>query len=394
MTSVNQSDVIIVGAGAVGSALCHALALRGLTVAVVDAERGAVEKAGVRTSALTQASCQWLGTQGLWPLGEIQTAPLRALQVVNSSGRGRVRFESQDLGLENLGVIVNHGGLETVLRSRSRAAPGVTWHDDSAQRVTIREHAAEVVLASGAVLHGSLLIAADGAQSQLREQLGVPVWQHHYGQTAICANIQLGTAHQDVAWQRFLPSGPLALLPLPDPSQSSLIWSTTTSAAERLRGLSDPEFNAALNKAFGPELGTLQSLSARAHFPLVASHAEHYVGSRFVLVGDAAHRVHPLAGQGVNLGFADAQVLAETLLRRDRDSDIGNRRLLRRYERARKAANVSMLLATDALNRLFCNEATWLGQLLTIGLNVTDTLGPLKAFFMNQAGAKPPLSRS
>lgn len=394
MTAPSQSDVIIVGAGAVGSALCHALALRGLTVAVVDAERGAAGKAGVRTSALTQASCQWLGALGLWPLSEVRTAPLRALQVMNKSGRGRIRFESRDLGLESLGVIVNHGDLETVLRDRARAAPGVKWHDDSAQRVTIRERAAEVVLAGGAVLHGSLLVAADGAQSQLREQLGVPIWQHHYGQTAICANIQLGAAHHDVAWQRFLPTGPLALLPLPDPSQSSLIWSTTTSAAEHLRGLSDPEFSAALNQAFGPELGELRSLSARAHFPLVASHAEHYVGSRFVLVGDAAHRVHPLAGQGVNLGFADAQALTETLLHRDRDSDIGSRRLLRRYERARKAANLGMLLATDTLNRLFCNEVAWLGQILTIGLNVTDTLGPLKALFMNQAGAKPPSSLS
>ncbi len=389
MPAVNQSDVIIVGAGAVGAALCHALALRGLTVAVVDAERGALGKAGVRTSALTNASCHWLGTQGLWPLSDLKTAPLRALQVVNSSGHGRIRFDSLELDLENLGVIVNHGGLEALLRARARIAPGVKWHDDKAQRVTIRERTAEIVLAGGSVLHGSLLIAADGAQSQLREQLGVPVWQHHYGQTAICANIQLGQAHRDVAWQRFLPTGPLALLPLPEPSQSSLIWSTTTLEAERLHSLSDQDFGAALTQAFGQELGDLQPLSARALFPLVATHAEHYVGSRFVLVGDAAHRVHPLAGQGVNLGFADAQVLAETLVGRDRDGDIGNRRLLRRYERARKAANLSMLLATDTLNRLFRHEGVWMRQILTMGLNVTDTLGPLKAFFMSQAGAKP-----
>ncbi len=394
MATPVYSDVIIVGAGPVGAALCHALALRGLTVAVVDAKRAASGTVGVRTSALTQVSCQWLGTQGLWPLSGLEAAPLRALQVLDRSGHGRVRFDSRDLGLEDLGVIVDHGGLETLLRARARAAPGVKWHDDSAQRVTVRERAAEVILSGGSTLHGSLLIAADGAQSQLREQLGVPVWQHHYGQTAICANIQLGKAHQGVAWQRFLSTGPLALLPLPDPSQSSLVWSTTTPAAERLRSLSDPEFGAALTEAFGSELGALQPLSARAHFPLVASHAEHYVGSRFALVGDAAHRAHPLAGQGVNLGFADSQVLAETLLGRDRDSDVGNRRLLRRYERARKAANLSMLLATDALNRLLCNEARWLGQILTIGLNVTDTLGPLKTFFMNQAGARPPSSLS
>lgn len=389
MPSANHSDVIIVGAGAVGASLCHALALRGLTVAIVDVEREVLGKAGVRTSALTNASCQWLGQQGLWPLSDLKTAPLRALQVIDSSGHGRVRFDSRDLDLEHLGVIVNHGGLEALLRSRAQAAPGVAWHEDKAQRVTIRERATEVALAGGPVLHGSLLIAADGAQSQLRDQLGIPVWQHHYGQTAICANIQLGQAHQDVAWQRFLPTGPLALLPLPEPTQSSLIWSTTTVEAERLHGLSDRDFGAALAQAFGLELGVLQPLSARALFPLVAAHAEHYVGSRFVLVGDAAHRVHPLAGQGVNLGLGDAAVLTETLVGRGRDGDIGNRRLLRRYERARKAANLSMLLATDILNRVFRKDASWMRQILTVGLNVTDTLGPLKAFFMSQAGAKP-----
>lgn len=390
MPASSHSDVIIVGAGAVGAALCHALALRGLTVAVVDGERGAQGKGGVRTSALTNASCHWLGTQGLWPLHDLKTAALRALQIVNSSGHGRLRFDSADLGLESLGVIVNHGALETLLRARARMAPGVQWYEDKAQRVVIEERAAEIVLASGTTLHGSLLVAADGAQSLLREQLGVPVWQHHYGQTAICADIQLGQGHQNVAWQRFLPTGPLALLPLPDPSQSSLIWSTTTLEAERLQRLSDQDFGTALTQAFGPEFGLLHPLSARALFPLVATHAGHYVGPRFVLVGDAAHRVHPLAGQGVNLGLADALVLATTLVGRSRDSDIGSRRLLRQYERARIAANLSMLLATDALNRLFRNEGGWVKQILTIGLNVTDTLGPLKSFFMSQAGAKPP----
>ncbi|HUW99274.1 MAG TPA: FAD-dependent oxidoreductase [Acidiferrobacter sp.] len=385
----NERDVIIVGAGAVGSALCYALALRGLTVAMVDAQPAHTEPS-VRTSALTNASCQWLSTLGLWPHGDLKVAPMSGLQILNGNGRGRLRFDSADLGLENLGVIVDHAAFETLLRSRARTAPGAQWHNEAARHVSLHHAHTEVVLASGRSLRAPLLIAADGAHSIVRDQLGVSVWRHDYGQTAICANIQLGCSHDGVAWQRFLATGPLALLPLPDPTQSSLIWSTANLEAEQLRELSERDFNDTLTQAFGADLGTLQILSPRAYFPLMAAHAEQYVGSRFALIGDAAHRVHPLAGQGVNLGFADAQTLVQTLLDgRAKGTDLGSRRLLRQYERSRKGANLGMLLATDVLNRAFRHRSPWSEELLTMGLNITQTLNPLKAFFMNQAGAQP-----
>ncbi|MHB8254081.1 MAG: UbiH/UbiF/VisC/COQ6 family ubiquinone biosynthesis hydroxylase [Acidiferrobacter sp.] len=389
MPPKNESDVIIVGAGAVGAALCYALALRGLSVAVVDADASG-GRSGVRTSALTNASCQWLATLGLWPPGDIKAAPLRALQILDRTGRGRLRFDSADLGLEDLGVVINHGALEALLRTRARAAPAVKWYNEAADHLTLHDQHVTVILTSAQTIQAPLVIAADGARSALREQLGISLWQHHYGQTAVCANIQLGCAHNDVAWQRFLPTGPLALLPLVDPSQASLIWSTAHLESQRLRELSDRDFSHALNHAFGSDLGSLRTVSPRAYFPLIASHAEQYVGSRFALIGDAAHRVHPLAGQGVNLGFADAQALTQTLLdNRANSPDLGNRRVLRQYERSRKGANLGMLLATDVLNRTFRTDNAWTQQLLAIGLNVTDTLNPLKAFFMQQAGARP-----
>lgn len=384
----NDNEVLIVGAGAVGSSLAYALAVRGIAVTVV-AEEPVHAAPELRTSALTNSSCHWLAGLGLWPLTDLKAAPLKALQILNHKGDGRLRFDAADQNRENLGAIVNHHALESLLRTRAQALTGILWHADTAKRVTVHSDGVLVQLAGGQTLSAPLIIAADGVRSALRDQLGVSLWQRHYGQTAVCANVSLGRPHDNVAWQRFLSTGPLALLPLPDPQEASLIWSTTTLEAQRLEGLSATDFNTALMSAFGDSLGVLQALGPRAHFPLIASHADHYVGPRFALVGDAAHRVHPLAGQGVNLGFGDAEALVAALLdERVRGADLSDPRRLRRYERSRKGANLSMLIATDLLNRSFRSTGLLQG-FLTIGLNVTDTLNPLKAFFMNQAGAQP-----
>ncbi len=382
-------DIVIVGAGAVGAALCHALAVRGFEVGIVDAETGE-ERASVRTSALSGASLAQLSGLGLWPLEGVEAAPLRALQVLDRSGQGRLRFDSADIGEASLGAIVNHGLLEAALRRRARAL-GVPWYFDRAEEVAIEGGRAEVMLRGGERLRAPLLIAADGAQSTIREQLGVPVLQYRYGQTAVCADIRLGRPHEGVAWQRFLADGPCALLPLPDPCRASLIWSTADQEARRLRNLSDREFSEALRGVFGDALGTLETDSERAGFPLVASHAQRYIGARFALAGDAAHRVHPLAGQGVNLGFADAGALVAALeAARARAVDLGSRRALRPYERARKVENVAMLMATDLLNRAFRDDRAWVRALLRTGLNVTDTLPFLKTVFMTASGARDP----
>ncbi len=387
MTGRRDPDIIIAGAGAVGTLLAHALAMRGFEIALIDAASGE-DPISVRTSALSRGSLQRLSDLGAWPLEGVEAAPLRALHILDRGGSGRLTFDSADIGEACLGVIVNHGRLESALRARARTR-GVAWHGDRAQAVRIGNARIEVTMKGGGRLGAPLLIAADGAQSVIRDELGVGVLQYRYGQTAVCADIRLGRAHEGVAWQRFLAHGPCALLPLPEPCRASLIWSAADVEARRLRDLSDAQFAAALNDAFGDHLGRLEVDSKRAYFPLVASHAQDYVGARFALVGDAAHRVHPLAGQGVNLGFADASALIASLqAARARSADLGSRRTLRPYERERKADNLAMLAATDLLNRMFCDDRPWVRAMLRAGLNIADTLPALKAFFMDAAGAR------
>ena len=386
MTDRRNLDIVIAGAGAVGALLGHALAMRGFEIAIIDAGSGD-QQASVRTSALSRASLRGLSDLGLWPLEGVEAAPLRALRVVDHSGHGRLSFDSADIGEADLGVIVNHGRLESALRAKAQVR-GVSWHRDHADGVELGDAHIEVIMKGGGRLRAPLLIAADGAQSVIRERLGVAVLQYRYGQTAVCADIRLEHAHEGVAWQRFLHHGPCALLPLPDADRASLIWSTADYEARRLQDLSDTEFTTALNEAFGDHLGRLEVDGERAYFPLVASHAQHYVGARFALVGDAAHRVHPLAGQGVNLGFADAGALIAALnAGRARSADLGRRRTLRPYERERKADNLAMLAATDLLNRAFRDDRAWVRAALRTGLNITDTLPLFKTLFMRAAGA-------
>lgn len=379
-----RCDVIVVGAGAVGSALGYALALRGLRVGMIDAQGNRARS--VRTSAITNASCRWLQTLGLWPASAVPSTPLRALRVSDQEGRGRLFFDSAEIGCAALGVVVTHDSLEDHLRRCAQALPGVQWWAEPATQVLVGEDVVEVVTASGQTLAAPVVVAADGGRSAIREQLGVPGWSRHYGQHAVVANVGLGKPHDDVAWQRFRRTGPVALLPFGGPQQSALIWSTDTGAAQRLLALPDEAFDSALTAAFGDDLGALHVRTTRQAFPLVSAHARCYTGPRFALIGDAAHQVHPLAGQGVNLGLADARELCAVLIGAA-GTDLGDVRLLRRYERARKGANTAMLLATDILNRAFHHRSPLPPQLLAVGLNLTDSLGPLKALCMRAAGS-------
>jgi ubiquinone biosynthesis UbiH/UbiF/VisC/COQ6 family hydroxylase len=241
-----------------------------------------------------------------------------------------------------------------------------------------------VQLASGETLSATLVVGADGTHSRVRALAEIPAHEHSYGQHAIVAHIATAVSHAETAWQRFLPGGPLAFLPLAD-GRSSIVWSLPTASAQTLLGAEDAHFVAALQEASGGVLGALELRSPRAAFPLALVRAHEYCRAGIALVGDAAHCVHPLAGQGMNLGLADAVCLADTLSAACLAGEhIGDLRVLDRYVRARKGTNLAMQLAFDALDRLFRLD-DWAMPIRKLGLGAVDEVPAVKRMLMRRA---------
>jgi 2-octaprenylphenol hydroxylase len=244
---------------------------------------------------------------------------------------------------------------------------------------------ARITLTDGRLLEAALLVGADGRDSAIRTQADIATRGWDYDQHALVVNVAHELSHEQTAWQRFCPTGPLAFLPLAD-GRSSIVWSTTPLEAQRFAALPEVEFCRALGAAFGHRLGAVLSCGPRGVFPLRLQHTEHYVRPRLALIGDAAHALHPLAGQGVNLGLLDAAALAEALLAAaGRGRDLGALHTLRPYERARKGENLVMLAAMDVFKRTFSNDFSPLRLLRNAGLDLADRVVPLKHMFLQHA---------
>jgi 2-octaprenylphenol hydroxylase len=260
------------------------------------------------------------------------------------------------------------------------------------------EDAAHVTLKDGRRLQARLLVGADGADSAVRRAAGIGARQIDVGQKGIVATVRTEKPHQRTARQRFLATGPLAFLPLGDAHTSSIVWSAAIARAEVLMGLDDAAFAAELQAALGHHLGAIVSVSRRQAFALALTHAQAYTAARVALIGDAAHTVHPLAGQGVNLGLMDAAVLAQLLRDGAARRDIGAHELLRRYERARKGENLGMIAVTGGFKYLFGSSWTWVRRLRGLGFGLVDAATPLKHAMMRRAagldGDLPGLARS
>ncbi|MBN8280919.1 MAG: FAD-dependent monooxygenase, partial [Gammaproteobacteria bacterium] len=247
--------------------------------------------------------------------------------------------------------------------------------------------AMEVVLADGRTLEARLLIGADGADSWVRSQLGVETTGRAYGQLAIVGHVASERPHGRTAWQCFLPTGPVALLPLAD-GRSSFVWSTTEDEARALLALPDDEFAARITLATGRVLGALAMTTPRQAFPLAVRHTHRYTGARFALVGDAAHQIHPLAGQGINLGLQDVAALAATVtghLLGPRLADPGDAVVLRRYERGRKGSNLMTMAAMEGLHRVFTSDSSALARLAAAGFGAVDRLPLVKRVLVERA---------
>jgi 2-octaprenylphenol hydroxylase len=351
-----------------------------------------------RVSALSHASQRILSRLGAWePICGLGVSAYRSMYVWDAGGSGHIRFDAADVGEPDLGHIVENRVIQLALWQRLEAHDSVTLCcPDRVAHFDLAGERVEIALDDGSQWRAALLVGADGRDSAIRAAAGIATRGWPYDQNALVANVRHTLPHEETAWQRFRTDGPLAFLPLAD-GRSSIVWSTAPKRAASLADLAEADFCHLLGDAFEQRLGPILETGPRGVFPLRLQHAHHYVLPRLALVGDAAHSLHPLAGQGVNLGLLDAAALAEVVLAAlSAGRDPGALHALRRFERARKGENIAMLGAMDGFKRLFSNDLLPLRLLRNTGLDLADRIGPLKGFFLQRAlgnsGELPPLA--
>ncbi len=385
-------DVIIVGAGMVGATLACGLAeeAENLKIAVIDANEPKdwdKDSYDMRVSAITRASQTLFKNIGAWEkIVEQRVSPYRDMFVWDAGGKGELHFDSADMGEADLGHIIENRVIVKALHQRIGEFPQIELLCPARlEKIEFNKDKTNLTLDDKTELSASLVVAADGTRSWVRQQADIAVKGWDFDQAALVTTVKTEKYHQDTAWQRFLKTGPLAFLPLTE-GYSSIVWSTSPDEAKRLTDISKEEFAVELEQAFESKLGKVESVAGRAVFPLRLFETLHYVKPRLALVGDAAHTIHPLAGQGVNLGLADVESLMTIIVEALNDKkDIGDLKVLRRYERWRRADNRSMLLAMDGLKRLFGSELSAVKDLRSLGLNITNNITPLKNLIMQQA---------
>ena len=398
-----QVDVVIVGGGMVGATLACALGDSPLKVALLEAGSGQYrlpqQGYALRVSAITRASQRIFEALGVWDkIAAYRITPYRDMHVWDASGSGVIHFDSAELGEADLGHIIENDVISMALYERLSAFQNVELMTGAEfKEINITPENASVTLKSGETIKTRLIIGADGSRSAIRQRFGIGVRGWDYDQTAVVTYVKTQKSHAETAWQRFLPTGPLAFLPLPE-AYSSIVWSTTPEQAQQLLAMDDATFCHELAAAFGHTLGEIESTGPRAAFPLRFFLADNFIGERLALVGDAAHTIHPLAGQGVNLGLADVASLAEVLLdAHAAGRDIGSSKVLRRYERWRRADSLALLVAMDGIKRLFGSDMPALRWLRNFGLSLTHKAAPVKNQIVRSAmglhGSLPRLSR-
>lgn len=387
-------DVAIVGAGMVGAALALKLARAGVDVAVVEprapAEWSASDDVDLRVVALAPSSAALLESIGVWEtIVAARAGPYRRMRVWDALAPGELGFDSADEGEAALGWIVENRLIQHVLWRALQNDARVTLHCPARVDATeIEGERRTLVLADGARVGARLVVGADGADSGLRDLVGIATRDRDYAQRAVVAHVATERPHQATAWQRFLPGATLAFLPLAD-GRSSIVWSVPLTEGERLLALDDSTFCAELGAAFDFRLGRVTATTARAAFPLRLKLAHDYAAARFALIGDAAHVVHPLAGQGVNLGLRDVVELADAIdAARAGKLDAGAEPVLRRYERRRRSDNAVSAHAFDMIQRVFGSASAPIAALRGAGLALVDRIAPLKRLFARHAAGR------
>jgi 2-octaprenylphenol hydroxylase len=400
-------DVAIIGGGTAGLVFTALLAdlcatrTPGLRIALLESSPpgplDADAELDLRVSALAPASRAILTRLGIWQaLPAARVSPYSRMCVWQAAGQvggsRSITFDAAELGEAELGYIVENRAVRQVAWQQLEHRAGISCFTDAAPTELLQDtHSSTISFAGGESITAKLVVAADGARSWSRQQLGVAYHEQGYGQAGVVSHIITEQPHLATAWQRFLPEGPVALLPLAD-GRSSLVWSCPDEQAKELLALDAQAFASQLEAALDGALGRIECTTPRVSFPLAKGYAKTYTGRRFALIGDAAHRVHPLAGQGANLGLLDAASLAEQLAAHLQHplADPGDPLVLRRYERARKGDNLLTMGAMDLLNRVFMPP---LGEWAGMGMEIVDQVQPLKSrlarYAMGQARDLP-----
>jgi 2-octaprenylphenol hydroxylase len=396
-------DVVVVGGGMVGAALAIALAREGFGVCVLEArlpaDTWAADSHDLRVSAITRASQRLLDNLGAWAtIAADRATPYEHMHVWDRAGFGEIHFDAADLAEPDLGHIVENRVIVRALWQQFDATVVQLQAPSRSQQIEFDDRGASLRLDDGSRIEAALVVAADGARSQVRELAGIASRSEPYDQHALVATVHAELGNQSTAWQRFMVDGPLALLPL-EKDLFSIVWSTRPDEAERLKGLPEADFNAELTAASESRLGALTLQGERGVFPLRLQHAERYVQPGLALVGDAAHVIHPLAGQGVNLGFLDAGALVDALLAgREVGRKPGDLRSLRVYERSRRGHNTATQLAMDGFKQLFSNDHPALSLLRNVGIGAAGRIAPMRRMFervaLGQGVELPSLARS
>ncbi|WP_299731718.1 UbiH/UbiF/VisC/COQ6 family ubiquinone biosynthesis hydroxylase [uncultured Endozoicomonas sp.] len=420
MSSINNCeahfDVLIVGAGMVGTAIACGLGSNGIRVALFDQSEPAPLPADslpeLRVSALSSASENILKNLGAWAHMEtMRMTPYHRMAVWEklhtpwgkeiASRANQVVFDAAEIGHEQLGYIVENRVTQLGLLDAAKACSEISLFCpviiDSMQ---FSEEKPQLVLSDGRRFSGDLLIGADGANSKVRQSAGLGVEQRDYEQQCFVATVEISGGCQDITWQAFTPTGPEAFLPLPDvngKSYASIVWYHQPEKVQELLNLSDEDFLTTLSDTFPVELPEIRKVCERSAFPIARRHAHRYYQHGVVLAGDAAHTINPLAGQGVNLGFQDAAWLIEILINAwQAKEDLGSQVVLQRYENARRKENALMMNVMDGFYHSFSNQSRPLQLLRNAGLTIAGKLSPavnqVMKYAMGLSGKQPPLA--
>lgn len=386
---MDSSDVIILGGGLVGLTLAIALERHGLTAAVIDPldpEKALAAGFDGRASAIASASWRMLDALGISESLKPHGCAIHRIEVRDGLQKNALDFTTPEDD-EPLGYMLENRALRQALREAALPAKGIALHmPDRAARVERDEAGVRVTLASGKPLKGQLLLACEGRKSPTREAAGIRVAKWDYGHTAIISAFDHSEDHHNIAHEIFYPAGPFALLPLNPGTRSALVWTVSPKDAVGVLALSERAFLAEVSKRAGGLLGEISLAAPRSSYPLDFHHATRITAKRLALVGDAAHGSHPIAGQGLNLGFRDVAALVEVLVDGARlGLDLGDAQLLARYERWRSVDTLAVSLATDTLTRLFGIPGKPAAAIRRFGLGAVQKLPPLKALFMAEA---------